>query len=102
MNDVTETDVYIVYIMVLPNGTAVPKVEYDELRREVEDAIGWLPFGVPCSIENLVTPKFWLPKRNRRRRDLGRCLAYWVAKGALPLEFVGPAVRTNKRYRLRE
>ena len=61
----------------------------------------WLPPGVTCGIENLVTPKFWLPKRNRRRRDLGRCLAYWVAKGELPLEFVGDWRRTNKRYRRR-
>jgi hypothetical protein len=74
---------------------------YDELRRQIEDALQWLPYGVACKIDHLVTPEFWLPKSHALRRDLGRCLAYWVSNRELPLEFVGPARATNKRYRRR-
>ena len=34
-------------VMVLPNGTCVPKDLYDELRRQVEDALNWLPRSAP-------------------------------------------------------
>ena len=86
-------------IMLLPNAIQIPRVEHDEFRREVEDALRWLPPGVTCRIDHLVTPKFWLPKSHRQRRLLGRVLAYWVANGELPLEFVGNPRRGNKRYR---
>ncbi len=91
----------IVCIQMLPNGTEVPKDLYRELRRQVEDAIRWLPPGVTCDIGDLVTPAFWLPLGKWTRSKLGRCLAHWVAVGELPLEFVGPARRPHKRYRLR-
>jgi len=101
MNDPTDTKIRTVYIMVLPNGTCVRKDLYDELRRQVEDALRWLPPGVTCHIEHLVRPQYWLPIRKSTRRRLGRCLAYWVANGELPLEFVDPWRVTHKRYRRR-
>jgi len=88
-------------ILLLSNGIQIPRVEHDEFRREVQDALRWLPYGVSCRIEHLVRPRFWLPKQSRQRRLLGRCLAYWVTNGELPLEFVGPRRATNKRYRRR-
>jgi hypothetical protein len=101
MNDLTDMSIRIAYVMVLPNGTCVRKDLYDELRRQVEDALNWLPPDVPCRIEHLVTPRFWLPLRKSLRRRLGRCLAYWVASGELPLEFVDLWRVTHKRYRRR-
>ena len=101
MNNPTDSVDEVVYFVVLPNGTEVPKDVYDEFRREIEDALNWLPPGVPCRIDQLVTPRFWLPKGNALRRDLGRCLAHWVKNGELPLEFVGDRRSTNKRYRRR-
>ena len=62
MNDLT--DIRSVRIRMLPNGTCISQDLYDEFRREVEDALTWLPFGVTCRIDQLVTPKFWLPKRH--------------------------------------
>jgi hypothetical protein len=91
----------IVRIQMLPNGTEVPLDLYRELRRQVEDAIRWLPLEVPCDIGDLVTPAFWLPLGKWTRSKLGRCLAHWVATGELSLEFVGSARRPHKRYRLR-
>jgi hypothetical protein len=69
---------------------------------ELEDAIRWLPPDVTCDIRDLVRPKFWLRRGKYRRSKLGRFLAHWVAKGELPLEFVGYPKRPNKRYRLRQ
>jgi hypothetical protein len=86
-------------IVLLPNGVELPQGEHDEFWREIEDALRWLPPGVTCRIEHFVTPKFWLPRSKRKRRDLGRVLAYWVANGELHLEFVGDRRRGNKRYR---
>ena len=99
MNSTNRIAPEVELIVLLPNGVELPKDEHDEFRREIEDAIPWLPPGVTCRIEHLVTPRFWLPKNNRKRRDLGRVLAYWVANGELPLEFVGDRRRGNKRYR---
>jgi hypothetical protein len=99
MNDASRTST--VYVM-LPNGTCVPQVLCMELRRQVEDALRWLPPGVTCGIGELVTPSFWLPLGKRDRSKLGQCLAHWVVVGELPLKFAGPAKRPNKRYRLRE
>jgi len=101
MNSLTDQMADVVYYVPLPNGTAIPKDTCDEFRRELEDAFNWLPPGVTCRIDQLVTPRFWLPKGNALRRDLGRCLAYWVKNGELPLEFVGDRRRSNKRYRRR-
>jgi hypothetical protein len=101
MNDVTDMDIRIVYVMVFPDGTDVPLDDCKDLRREIEDAIQWLPYGRKCRIGNLVRPQFWLPKRNPRRRALGHVLAYWVSRGELPLEFVDPWYVTNKRYQRR-
>ena len=89
-------------IIVLPGGIYIRKVLLDELRGQVEAAIRWLPPGVTCDVRDLVTPEFWLPLGKFMRSILGRCLAHWVAKGELPLEFVGSARRPNKRYRLRQ
>ena len=96
------SDVRIVYFEMLPDGTVVPRDLYRELRRQVEDAVRWLPPGVTCDIRDLVTPNFWLPLAKGMRSRLGRCLAHWVAKGELSLAFCGPARRPNKRYRLRQ
>lgn len=93
------TNSVVELVVMLRNGVEIPKLEHDEFRREIEDAIWWLRPGVPCRIDHLVTPKFWLPKGNQKRRLLGRVLAYWVANGELPLEFVGDPRRGNKRYR---
>jgi len=101
MNDVTDQAIRLEYIIVLPNGTCIPKVLHDELRRQVEDALDWLPPDVTCRIEHLVTPRFWLPLRKSQRRRLGRCLAHWVSRRELALEFVGPWHVTHKRYRRR-
>ena len=101
MNSLTDQMAEVVYFVLLPNGTTIAKEICDEFRRELDDALNWLPPGVPCRIDQLVTPRFWLPKGNALRRDLGRCLAYWVGKGELPLEFVGARRSTNKRYRRR-
>lgn len=87
---------------ILPDGTDVPQKLAIELRRQVLAAVQWLPPGVTCDIRDLVTPQFWLPLGKRLRSKLGRFLAHWVAKGELPLEFVGPVNRPNKRYRLRQ
>jgi hypothetical protein len=99
MNSANRIEPEVELIVLLRNGVELPKVEHDEFRCEIVDAIRWLPTGVTCRIDHLVTPKFWLSKSSRKRRLLGRVLAYWVANGELPLEFVGDRRRGNKRYR---
>ena len=86
----------------LPDGTDVPQSLCREFRRQVEDAVQWLPPGVTCDIRDLVTPQFWLPLDKWLRSKLGRFLAHWVARGELPLEFASSMRRPNKRYRLRQ
>ena len=99
MNSTNRIAPEIDVIGLLRNGVELPKGEHDEFRREIEGAVPWLPPGVTCRIEQLVTPRFWLPRSHQKRRDLGRVLAHWVANGELPLEFVGDRRRGNKRYR---
>ena len=98
----TNVEVRIVCNDILSDGTDERRERVREFRRQVEDAIRWLPPGVTCDIGDLVTPQFWLPLGKSLRRKLGRFLARWVADGELPLEFVGPVNRSNKRYRLRQ
>ena len=86
----------------LHDGTDVSQALCREFRRQVEGATRWLPPGVTCDIRDLVTPELWLPLGKFTRSKLGRFLADWVAKGELPLEFVGSPKRPNKRYRLRQ
>jgi len=86
----------------LPDGTDVPQNLCREFRRQVEEAVQWLPPGVTCDIRDLVMPQFWLPLDKWLRSKLGRFLAHWVAGGELPLEFAGSMRRPNKRYRLRQ
>lgn len=76
----------------------VPRSLSEELRRQVELAIPWLPHGVPCRIEHLVTPQFWLPLSNSERRLMGRCLAHWVANDELELVFLGRREVGHKSY----
>ena len=82
-----------------PCGAAVPKVLHDELRRQVEEAIPTLRYGVTYRIPDLVTAAFWMPLSRYMRRQLGRCLADWVARGEVDLEFVGCPMCNCKRYR---
>jgi len=98
----SNAEVRIVYIDMLPEGTDLPRTLVQEYRGEVEDAILWLPPGVICNAGGLARPKFWLPKPKFTRSKLGKFLAHWVARGELPLEFVGSPRRPNKRYRLRQ
>lgn len=98
----SSTEVGIAFNDMLSDGTELPRTVVQEFRRQVEDAIRWLPPGVICDIRDLVTPKFWLPRGKLMRSKLGRFLAHWVAQGELPLEFVGSPRRPNKRYRLRQ
>ena len=99
MNSTTRTAPEVAIIVLLGNGVELTQDERDEFWCEIWDGTRWLPFGVTCRIEHLVTPKFWLSKSYRKRRLLGRVLAYWVANGDLPLEFVGDRRRGHKRYR---
>ena len=99
MNDATNTTARF---LVLPNGTDVQWDLCREFRRLLDDSLTWLPPGVTCDVRDLVTPRFWLPLGKRDRSKLGQCLAHWVVVGELPLQFVGAAKRSNKRYRLRE
>ena len=101
MNNERKPEGHVVRIDVLPNGTSLPAKLTDEFRSEIEDSLRWLPKGVTCRIEHLVTPRFWLNKPAGVRRDLGRFLAYWVARGDFALEFVGRIGKTQKRYRRR-
>ena len=98
----SNAEVRIVCNDILSDGTDVPREITTEFRRQVVAACWWLPPGVTCDIGDLVTPEFWLPLGKSLRRKLGRFLARWVADGELPLEFVGPVNRSNKRYRLRQ
>ena len=98
----TNVEVRIVCNDILSDGTDERRERVREFRRQVEDAIRWLPPGVTCDIRDLVTPELWLPLGKFTRSKLGRFLADWVAKGELPLEFVGSPKRPNKRYRLRQ
>ena len=82
-----------------PSGAAVPKVLHDELRRQVEEVIPTLRSGVNYRIQDFVTAAFWMPISRYVRRQLGRCLADWVARGEVDLEFVGCPMCNCKRYR---
>ena len=85
--------------VLLPSGAAVPKELYEELRRQVEEAIPTLRYGVTYRIPDFVTAAFWMPLSRYMRRQLGRCLADWVARGEVDLEFVGCPMCNCKRYR---
>ena len=98
----SNVEVRIFYNEMLPDGTTERRERVLEFRRQLMAAIQWLPPGVTCDIGDLVTPQFWLPLGKFTRSKLGRFLAHWVANGELPLEFVGPPKRPNKRYRLRQ
>ena len=87
--------------VLLPCGAAVPKALYDELRRQVEAVIPTLRSGVSYRIQDFVTAAFWLPLSRYMRRQMGRCLAAWVARGEVDLEFVGCPLCNCKRYRPR-
>ena len=85
--------------VLLPSGAAVPKDLYEELRRQIETIIPTLLPEVDYKIQDLVTAAFWLQQSRYMRRQLGRCLAHWVAGGEVDLGFVGCPMCNSKRYR---
>jgi len=85
--------------VLLPCGAAVPKALHDELRKQVEAVIPTLRSGVSYRIQDFVTAAFWMPLSRYMRRQMGRCLASWVAKGEIDLEFVGCPLCNCKKYR---
>ena len=87
-----------VYVL-SPSGASVPKVLYDELRWQVDAIVPTLRSGVTYRIQDFVTAAFWMPLTRYMRRQLGRCLADWVARGEVDLEFVGCCRCNAKRYR---
>lgn len=85
--------------VLLAGGAAVPKQLYDELREQVEAVIPTLHAGASYRIQDFVTAAFWMPLTRYMRRQLGRCLADWVARGEVELEFVGCPLCNCKKYR---
>ncbi len=83
----------------LPGGHWVQKVFLEELRRQVMETIPGLQFGMEYKIQHLVDAAYWSSLVPRDRRMAGRCLAYLVSSGQLPLEFVSCPRCTNKVYR---
>jgi hypothetical protein len=71
------------------------------VRRQVEEILPALQRGVPYTLEELCGPEFWGPLSAAERQMAGRCMAFMVAAGQLPLEFVGCKHAYPKRYRLR-
>ena len=86
--------------VLLPGGAAVPKELYEDLRSQVEAAVPTLRSEVTYRIQDLVEPTFWMPQSRYMRRQLGRCLAAWVANGEVALGFVGCPRCNSKRYRV--
>jgi hypothetical protein len=84
--------------VVLPDGTEVPKALHDELRRQVERAIPTLQRGREYAIGQMAEAAFWRPIAKGLRSRLGKCLAHWVARRELALEFVGCPRCNAKRY----
>ena len=91
-------DTKLMLMTILPNGICVSKKLCDELRGQVEQSISSLEPGFTWRIQHLVDPTWWSALTSWERRLMGRCLAYWVMKGEVGLEFLGCWRCNAKRY----
>ena len=101
MEVATEVDRSVMRMMMLPSGHAPSAEFFESVRRQVEEVIPAMQRGVSYTLEVLCGPEFWGPLTAAQRQLAGKCVAFMVTAGLLPLEFVGCKHANPKEYRLK-
>lgn len=95
------TDPLTTVRVVLPDGYSVSGAFLSAVQAQVEDVLPQLKPGHAYTADELCGPEFWNDLGPGEQRNAGRCLAYLVAQGALPLVHVPGKHEYPRRYRLK-
>ena len=97
----TTTNAQVIEILVLYDGIrgySAHRAFYDSIRREVLEVTPALIPGEGYTAEMLCGPEFWGQLSDNEQRLAGRCVAYMVRNGLLPLRRLGCQHKSPARY----
>ena len=94
MSNDNDTNIFIVF----EDGFSAPRAFFESVEERVLEIIPALLRGHGYTLEDLCGPDFWGSLSDGQRRLAGRCMAFMVKKGMLPLEFSGHICASPKQY----
>lgn len=87
--------------LLLTDKTTVPKALYDSIHQEITEIVPALIPDFDYMAKILCGTEFWNSLEKGERIMAGKCLAYMVYQGLLPLKFAGKTKTNALRYQLK-
>jgi hypothetical protein len=88
-------------MLVLHDGYSVSARLFDSVRQQVEEILPGVVRDHGFRLKDLCDREFWDRLNDGQRRMAGRCMAYMVVHGILPLRFADSKHEYPKRYQLK-